>query len=112
MIVPPTRQDAANDFHLSAGLLRAHVLERVPIERLARDYGMTPERLRTRLLDHVAACFVAIGGPITELEATPVAPSAEPAAAPVAPGVRIRERVQPVPPAPVQRTRIRAVRTA
>lgn len=112
MIVPPTRQDAADDFRLIHGLLRAHVLERVPLAKLARSYGYTPERLRTRFLDHVAACFVAVEGPITEPEATPVAPPAEPspAAAPVLPAVRIRERI--APPAPAERLRIRAVRRA
>lgn len=113
MIVPPTRQDAADDFRLSHGLLKAHVLERVSIERLARDYGMTAARLRTRLLDHVAACFVAVQGPTVEPEAAPAAPPAEPspAAASVPPVVRVRERVQLVPPAPERRARIRAVRS-
>ncbi|WCS25240.1 hypothetical protein LOK46_29690 [Methylobacterium sp. NMS14P] len=102
MIVPPTQQDAANDYRLSAGLLKAHVLDGVPIERLAADYGYTATRLRTKLLDHVAACFVAIQGPIEEPEATPVAPAP--------PAVRVRERI--APPAPAERPRIRAVRRA
>jgi hypothetical protein len=114
VIVPPTRQDAAEDFRLTHGLLQAHVVGRIPIERLARDYGMTAARLRTRLLDHLAACFVAVQGPTVEQEAAPAAPPAEPSsiAVSVLPVVRVRERVQPVPPAPERRTRIHAVRSA
>ena len=74
------REVAARDFQLSTGLLLALVVDRVPFDRLAADYGYPPHRLRARLAAHLAACAAALGPP-----------PAEPAPPP-SPEVRIRTR--------------------
>ncbi|MDP4006818.1 hypothetical protein [Methylobacterium sp. NEAU K] len=43
-----------------SGLLRSHIVDRVSIEHLAHDFGYTPARLRTLLLNHLGACLAAL----------------------------------------------------
>lgn len=80
---------AANEFALCSALLRVHILEGVPLDRLARDYGYSAQRLREKLQVHVATCLAAIEvPPVTQPETAPVAPPAAP------PTIRIRERIR------------------
>lgn len=82
-------QAAANEFALCSGILRLHLLEGVPFDRLAREYGYPVPRLREKLAAYVAACSAAIEvPPVTEPEIAPVAPPAAP------PTIRIRERIR------------------
>lgn len=86
MIVAQQRREvAARDFHLSSGLLLALVVDRVPFDRLAIDYGYPPHRLRAKLADHLAACSAA-------LEPPPPEPAPLPPPSPSAVPIRIRTR--------------------
>lgn len=97
MILPATGRPAAEQFTFASGLLRAHIVDGAPLDRLAADYGMSAARLRARLADHVATCAAALERPVAETPAPPPAPRPAPIALPP---VRTRVREHPRIPAP------------
>lgn len=95
MILRSTIRPAGEHLNLASGLLRAHVVDGVPLVRLAADYGMSLPRLRDRLAGYVATCAAALEQP--EMEA--VAPPSPPPPAPPPVRIRVRERIEaPVMP--------------
>lgn len=88
-VVAQIARPAAESFTLAAGLLRAHIIDGVSLDRLATDYGYIVARLRASLAAHLTACTMALG---IEPPTAP-APEAAPDAPPAVPPVRIRERV-------------------
>lgn len=80
-VLAQIERPAEEHFALAAGLLRAHVIEGVPLERLAHEYGFALARLRAVLADHVTACAKALE----------IAPEVPPATPPIR--IRVRERI-------------------
>ncbi|WP_144440008.1 hypothetical protein [Methylobacterium sp. AMS5] len=79
---------ATEDFTFACGLLRQHIVEGVPLQRLADAYGLNLPRLRAKLIDHLAACHAALG-----IEPPAMMPEAAPELPPAVAPVRVRERV-------------------
>lgn len=87
MILRSTIRPVEEHLNLASGLLRAHVVDGVPLARLAADYGMSLPLLRDRLAAYVATCAAALEQPKPVAEAVPPPP-------PPPPPPRIRERIR------------------
>lgn len=96
MIVRSTIRPAEEHFTFAGGLLRAHIADGVPLDRLAAEYGMSLPRLRDRLAAYVATCAAALEEP--EAVAPPPAPT-PPAPPPLR--LRVRERIEAPTTVPV-----------
>lgn len=68
-VCPQVRRPASETTALASGLLTAHVVQGVPLDRLAGDYGFTVPRLRSLLREHVATCAAVLAA-----EPEPAAP--------------------------------------
>lgn len=90
-VLAQIERSAAENFALAAGLLRAHLIEGVPLPRLAADYGFSLPRLRATLADHLAACTKAL-----EMIEPPTLPTPEtaPEASLATVSIRVRERIR------------------